>query len=79
MALCSLPTQFLSLTMLSYAQYFPLYSEALLRDEQTEKFNLEACPEDLSNTWGPGEVIAEREGCSKVIRDFHRRWDYHRE
>ncbi|KAH8803402.1 hypothetical protein F5884DRAFT_805396 [Xylogone sp. PMI_703] len=40
-------------------EYFPKYEEGIVKEKPREKFDLLACPEDLLDTWGPGELIAD--------------------
>jgi hypothetical protein len=48
-------------------QYFPQYEEALTKEKPCEKFDLVACAEDLLDTWGPGELIADINDSQRVF------------
>jgi hypothetical protein len=48
-------------------QYFPRYDKALLREELSGKFDVIASPEDLLDTWGPGELVADVKDSQRLM------------
>ncbi|CZR54718.1 uncharacterized protein PAC_04602 [Phialocephala subalpina] len=48
-------------------QYQQRYDEIAVRDASTRKYDLVASPEDLLDTWGPGEFIADVNDPSRLF------------